>query len=444
MFAEKKVVIVVAVVLVTGGFLFWHATSETPTTNTTLTPTLSVTVSTTTPAVNQSFTLSGTLTASGTPLSGKTITLQSEDPSGKWNHAVNTTTTDANGAYTFTVSESAQGTYRYEPTFNGAGAYAPANATVSITIGNVLASEITVLTTNNNPAVNQSFTVYGSLTNGVSGAPLAGQPITLANIAPSGAKVTMNTITDANGAYTFTLSDSAQGSYIEQANFYGSSSYRATSSMLFVTVGNPIPTSLSLNITNSNPAVNQPFTISGYLTDINGTKLPNKALWVNILLPNGTWDMSQYTATDSNGYFSATYSEQVAGQYRFEFHFMGDTTYAHCGPAIEVAVGTLDPTNLSLNASVTNPAVSQSFTLSGTLKDANGTPLAGKEILLSQSPGDGGYVAQRYTDQNGAYSFVLNQSATGNYVYTAIFLGDQTDAHSLASISVTVGTLAST
>jgi uncharacterized protein YfaS (alpha-2-macroglobulin family) len=254
----------------------------------------------------------------------------------------------------------------------------------------------------------------------------------------------MNTITDANGAYTFTLSDSAQGSYIEQANFYGSSSYRATSSMLFVTVGNPIPTSLSLNITNSNPAVNQPFTISGYLTDINGTKLPNKALWVNILLPNGTWDMSQYTATDSNGYFSATYSEQVAGQYRFEFHFMGDTTYAHCGPAIEVAVGTLDPTNLSLNASVTNPAVSQSFTLSGTLKDANGTPLAGKEILLSQSPGDGGYVAQRYTDQNGAYSFVLNQSATGNYVYTAIFLGDQTDAHSLASISVTVGTLAST
>ena len=311
---------------------------------------------------------------------------------------------------------------------------------IGITVGNVLETEISILTTNSNPAVNQSFTVHGILQNGVSGAPLAGQPITLANIAPSGAKVTMNTITDANGSYSFTVSDSAQGSYIEQANFYGTASYLATSSMLFVTVGNPIPTSLSLNVTNSNPAVNQSFTISGYLTDINGTKLPNKALWVNILLPTGQWNMTQYTATDSNGYFSATYSEQVAGQYRFEFHFMGDSIYAHCGPAIEVAVGTLEPTNISMNTSVTNPAVNQSFTLSGTLTDANGTPLAGREVLLSQSPGDGGYVDQRYTDQNGSYSFVLNDSAIGNYQYTAIFLGDQTDAHSLASVGITVGT----
>jgi len=439
MFAERKVVIVVAVVLVISGFLFWHATSDAPSTNTTLTPSLSVTASTTTPVVNQSFTLSGTLKAGSTPLSGKTIRLQREDPSGNWVQAVNTTTTDANGAYTLTVSESAQGTYRFEPTFIGA-TYASANATVSITVGNVLETEISILTTNSNPAVNQSFTVHGILQNGVSGAPLAGQPITLANIAPSGAKVTMNTITDANGSYSFTVSDSAQGSYIEQANFYGTASYLATSSMLFVTVGNPIPTSLSLNVTNSNPAVNQSFTISGYLTDINGTKLPNKALWVNILLPTGQWNMTQYTATDSNGYFSATYSEQVAGQYRFEFHFMGDSIYAHCGPAIEVAVGTLEPTNISMNTSVTNPAVNQSFTLSGTLTDANGTPLAGREVLLSQSPGDGGYVDQRYTDQNGSYSFVLNDSAIGNYQYTAIFLGDQTDAHSLASVGITVGT----
>jgi hypothetical protein len=97
--------------------------------------TITVTVSTTTPAVNQSFTLSGTLKAGSSPLSGKTIRLQREDPSGNWEQAVNTTTTNANGAYTFTWSESAQGHYRFEPTFDGAGAYASANAVIGITIG---------------------------------------------------------------------------------------------------------------------------------------------------------------------------------------------------------------------------------------------------------------------------------------------------------------------
>jgi 5-hydroxyisourate hydrolase-like protein (transthyretin family) len=96
---------------------------------------MTVTASSTTPVVNQSFTLSGTLKAGSTPLSGKTIRLQREDPSGNWEQAVNTTTTNANGSYSFTWSESAQGQYRFEPTFDGAGAYASANAVIGITIG---------------------------------------------------------------------------------------------------------------------------------------------------------------------------------------------------------------------------------------------------------------------------------------------------------------------
>ena len=449
MFAEKRVVIVVAVVLLICALLFWNAASETPTTNTTPTQ-LSLSVTNSTPAVNQSFTLSGSLTATGTPLSGQTIRLQREDPSGNWQQAVNTTTTDGNGSYTFTRSESL-GLYRFEPTFAGGDTYAPAQATVSVTVGNVQKSVISITTTNSAPAVNQSYTVHGSLTDAVTGAPIAGQPLTLYSIAPSGEAVTMHTTTDANGAYSVTRSEPVQGTYDEQASFYGNATYLATSSMIFLTVGNPIPTTIALNVTNDNPAVNQPFTISGHLTDINGTKLPDRAINVNLLLPSGQWNMTAGSlTTDSNGYFSVTYSESTAGQYRFEFHFMGDTTYAQSGPAVEVAVGTLQPTTLSMKASITNPAVNQSFTLSGYLRAANGTPLAGKEIDLGRTvagqpthPGDGGVFEARDTDQNGYYSFVLNENARGIYQYMTQFLGDQSYASSYSWMSLTVGTLKS-
>jgi hypothetical protein len=100
-----------------------------------ITPTtLTITTSNTTPAVSQSFTLSGTLKAGTTPIPGKSIVLRRGDPSGIWTTA-NTTTTDANGAYTFTQSESTQGNYYFITQFTG-DTYAPSQSqTVSLTVG---------------------------------------------------------------------------------------------------------------------------------------------------------------------------------------------------------------------------------------------------------------------------------------------------------------------
>ena len=113
--------------------------TPTPTTTPTPTPTpapttITVTASTTTPAVNQPFTLSGTLTAGTTPLSGKTITLLRADPSGTWG-AAGTATTAANGAYAFTRSESSQGVYNYYVYFAGDGTHSTATSnTVTVTV----------------------------------------------------------------------------------------------------------------------------------------------------------------------------------------------------------------------------------------------------------------------------------------------------------------------
>jgi hypothetical protein len=85
--------------------------------------TLTLTTSDTNPAVNQTFTLSGTLTANGTPVSGSHITLMSQWPPGTWNN-LGTATTGTNGSYSFTVSEASPGHYGYQTDFPGDNTYA--------------------------------------------------------------------------------------------------------------------------------------------------------------------------------------------------------------------------------------------------------------------------------------------------------------------------------
>ncbi|MGZ4893638.1 MAG: Ig-like domain-containing protein [Halobacteriota archaeon] len=131
MFAEKRGVFVVAVVLVISALLFVNAA---PVVKALQPTTTTITTSKTNPTLNQPFTLSGTLKAGSTPLSGKSILLGRTDPSGQWSSG-GTTTTDANGAYTFTQSESGQGKYWYQAVFSGDTTYAASNAMVSVTVG---------------------------------------------------------------------------------------------------------------------------------------------------------------------------------------------------------------------------------------------------------------------------------------------------------------------
>ena len=427
------------------------SSSNTPTVTLTPTPTpkttitLTITTSSAHPAANQSFTLSGTLKAGSTPLSGKKIILARTDQSDAYSEPYSTTT-NANGAYTFTLSESESGNYRYTTHFTGDATYTRTIASLTLPVGDLQTSALSIVSSNNAPDVSQSFTLHGFLRDGVTGAPIAGQPVSLTIQTPLGTEVRVSTTTDTNGAYTFTLSESARGSYYYQFYFRGSSSYYPSEIPLELNIGNPIPTTLSLIVSNSNPGVNQAFSISGYLKDENGTALSGKALRVEIVLPTGSVaTVSDNTVTDSNGHYSVTTSEQAAGQYRLELHFMGDTTYAMSGTWALVAVGTLQPTKISLNSDVTSPKLGASHTLSGTLTDSNGKPLSGKEIDLYQyaagqiNPPD--IFQKRYTDSNGHYSFVITESTSGKYTYTARFVGDQTYAYSQAAVSLTVGAL---
>jgi protocatechuate 3,4-dioxygenase beta subunit len=409
-------------------------------------PALTITANPTNPAANQSFTISGTLTANGTtPVPGKAIVLLRAGPSGTWG-AAGTTTTDANGSYTFTHSES-QGVYWYYAYFAGDSSYNTSTSpTVTVTVGTPQKSVISIFASNYNPAVNQPYTIYGVLQDGGTGAPLAGQPIkltiSLGQFGNAGAVVNMSTTASANGSYSFTTSSAAQGNYIPSVDFNTpSSGYLESSQMTWVEVGNLIPVALKLSITPTNPAVNQSFTMSGTLTDASGNRLPNEGLYIDCQIPDGSWHYRASITTDANGNYSWTYNggEQNPGQYYYEVVFFGTGTYSTQTTVQELAIGTLTPVTLTLKTNIANPAVGQSFTLSGKLTDANGNPLAGKEIDLYDSV-IGGILHTQYTSSTGTYSFQISMPAAGNDVrFSVESPGDTSHQYAITSVYMNIG-----
>jgi hypothetical protein len=291
------------------------------------TPTaLTITTNNATPAVNRPFTLSGTLTADGTPLSGRSITLNRLDPSG-YLSAVNTTTTDATGAYAITRSEPTSGRYSFQAAFYGGDTYTPSTAALKITVGTLTPTALTITTNNATPAVNRPFTLSGTLT--ADGTPLSGRSITLNRVDPSGHLSAANTTTtDATGAYAITRSEPTPGSYSYQAVFNGDgTSPPSTSVVITRTVGTRTPSALSITTNNATPAVNRPFTLSGTLT-AGTTPLSGRSITLNRKDPSGHLSAANTTTTDATGAYAITRSEPTPGSYSYQAVFSGDGTSA--------------------------------------------------------------------------------------------------------------------
>jgi hypothetical protein len=328
---EKRLVTVVAVVLVICALLSCNAT---PVVEALTATTLTIATNNTTPALNQQFTLSGTLKAGTTPLSGKPITLRRMDLSGQWS-TISTTTTDTNGNYTFTRSESVQGTYSYYASFAGDTTYSTASSPfVTPSIGTYTATTLTIATNNTTPALNQQFTLSGTLKAGTT--PLPGKSVELRRMDLSGQWSTISTTTtDTNGNYTFTRSESVQGTYSYYARFLGDTTYYASSSS-FVT--NPIGTYTATTITASktSPAIGE--TVTFTVTLKSGTTLLSKPVKIWHSYPGGARSEDGTHTTSASGVYTFTQAFGSSGERVYHVEFAGDSMYASSSGAVTVNV----------------------------------------------------------------------------------------------------------
>jgi inhibitor of cysteine peptidase len=122
------------------------------------------------------YSISGKVTSGGAPLSGVTMTLSGA--------ASKSTTTDANGNYTFTIV--GNGSYTVTPSRAGY-TFAPVNRPVAVNGADVTGQDFTGTT----------YSISGKVTSG--GAPLSGVTMSLSGITGKA------TTTNASGDYTFTI-----------------------------------------------------------------------------------------------------------------------------------------------------------------------------------------------------------------------------------------------
>jgi len=249
-----------------------------------------------------------------------------------------TAVTNDEGRYTF--SELAPGTYVVVPT--GAGlAFDPASRSVTVPPST---------TTADFSARSQTYTISGVIRN-ATGTPLSGIGVSLYQ-----AGVLKRTgVTNAEGRYTF--GELTAGAYLVLPAASGHSFDPASRS---VTVG---PSTTTADFT----AAAVPSTISGVIKTVGGTVAPG--LTVN-LYQAGV--LKQTALTDAEGRY--TFSEVVAGTYVVKPAYVG----LIFEPAHRVI--TVPPSTTTANFT----AVAVAYSISGTIKTASGTALAGVTVALYQ------------------------------------------------------------
>jgi len=274
MFAEKRGVIVVAVVLVIGALLFCNANAVVEAKTPTVTPVkISTALTISAPSstqVKQSFSISGQLTANGASFTG-TVSLQRLSGT-TWTAIASQT---VSGTYSFSRTESTAAAYQYRTTYTGSAPYVSSTsptATVTVTAADPIPTAtptptptptatpqdptptptatpaptpsatltptvLSVATSNANPTVNQSFTLSGYLKDNATGAPLSGKQIFLLRNA-GGVWTNLGTATTAtDGSYRFTISEALQGTYRYQVNSQSDTLYATSYAGCSVVVG---------------------------------------------------------------------------------------------------------------------------------------------------------------------------------------------------------------
>jgi 5-hydroxyisourate hydrolase-like protein (transthyretin family) len=395
---------------------------------------LSAAANVTSAPVNTNFTINGTLNdTSGTPISGATITLVNNSTRAN----IGTTTTNANGNYTFSHNESARGTYYYYTNYSGyTGIAGTRSIVVNVTITNVITQLTAAANVTSTPS-NTPFTINGTLntTNGTAPGPIANAKITLQqNISGVWTNVATN-VTNTSGGYQFSTSQPTIGTYYYRTKYAGNATdyyASATSNVVTVQVGPSTTLTAAANVTSTQ--VNTPFTINGTLNTTLGP-LTGATVQLQNSTDNSTWNNVATTVTDANGNYSFSNNESAAGTHYYRTTYAGN---AYIIPAtsnvVTVRVG-VTHTQLSAAANVTNVTANATFTINGTLTSTSrGVPGATIELQNSTDNSTWTNVTTNVTNTSGFYQFGQSESAAGTHYYRTAYDGNVSYANAKSNV----------
>lgn len=289
--------------------------------------------------------------------------------------AVATATTSSTGQYNFTTVTPGNYIVRAGKTGYASAASAPFSANAG---------------TNAGPTLKLTAIVYGSVTGSVTdanGVPIANASVLIAS-SPTTSTNAQEAKTDAGGNYTFATVPVGTA-YVVRA--YATSFLSATSALFPVNAGSNTAPALKLGIAAS---------VAGTITDAGGNALAGVSVAI-------------VSAATPTGSAVATLTTNAAGQYLFGSVPLGayivrasKTGYFSAASAAFTAnAGSNTAPTLKLTAIVYG-------SVTGTITDTNGNPIAGASVSVIPSSSGAASTAEVKTDASGNYTLPKVQAGT--------------------------------
>jgi hypothetical protein len=456
---------------------------------------ISQTLSSTTITYGETTTSSGSLSASGSGLVGRTITFQTNTNTGCSSGAVaaGSTLTGALGAWSgVVIKPGSANVVKIDARFGGEGSGGSAinasDACTTIAV-NKAPTATTGSTSGGSIYLTQSFTVdyevmsaYGisgnTTTGGMSVVKDSGSgnlncsattpsiSVAQANAAGSPANGGFDVTSDST--HRFTCTPDAAGSYTFHVAYAGDTNYLTSSSAangLSVQVKNADATTLQLNLSPSPRFYGQGTAISGYLTLTTGGAGVSGAIVAvstrNSSCGGGTSAYATRT-TDTNCFWDTlSYGPTAVGAIGFQASYAGSApTTGSSSAACQILTTSRAPTTSSGSSSSGGIYLTQSFTIDYEVSSDYGispnSATGSMAVVLDSGPGSLGCVAtttavsaaQGNADgsspgskagfdflSNGAHQFTCTPTAIGSYTYHVAFTdSDGNYANSNSSI----------
>jgi len=368
-------------------------------------------------------TITGRLTADGTPVAEAFVTLYNADDVTEPLVPVATVTTNARGDYQFVLTDTVPGHHTYVVRSSGAEAYEPASSAEIVVTYVTTPTTITATASPRQQFIGRDVTITGTLT--ADGTPVSEASVTLYNADDVIELVTVSTATtNAAGDYQFALTDTVPGHHTYVVRSSGTAAYEPSASAKMVVTYVTIPITITATAAPPHQFTGRDVTITGRLT---AESAGLAAVPLTLYKTDATEDFHVADATtDDEGFFQFALTDTVPGHHTYVVRSPGTAAYESSMSAEMVVTYVTKPTTITVTADSRQQVVGRDIIITGRLT-AEGAGLAAVPLTLyKMDAAERVPVGATTTDAEGYYLFTISETAASTHVFRACTEGDST------------------